>query len=527
VIISESTYRMVRGAFRVKQIQSLHLRGRKEPVQAYLVVGKLEQPTRMRYRDMGGVKTRLVGRQEEVLRLYSAYQRVKESSTPAWVLVSGEAGIGKSRLLMEFANRLEVNEPGVFLMSGRGMERTENVPFFLWKSLFHNRFGMSDNMPLDEACERFMKGTIKWGGEGEGNFSAEEAAFRIGDLIGLQWPEQMVGELVEESPLLRTRKAFQVMRELLGRVCNGGVVVLLLDDLQWADKRSLDLITYLVRPDSESLRMLALGGARPHFFRQDFPGKDLAEVIPLKPIPFNAEMVRMAYPALANVSNAVLRDLARRADGNPYFLEEMVKSLLMRKREVGETRYLTVPDYFPETLQAMLQARLDELPRDARDVAMLASVVGRVFWLDAVTTIARYPARTGLLHVPMDTLVKVVKSALDKLMLAEMVFPRAGSVFVGEQEFIFKHTLLRDAAYSRLPEKYRRLYHNVVAQWLRQRASPDFYARVAEHYELGRNQQESIKYYRMAAEYARSRGAEEEAEELQRRSKALIRDPGE
>ena len=159
----------------------------------------------------------------------------------------------------------------------------------------------------------------------------------------------------------------------------------------------------------------------------------------------------------------------------------------------------------------MLQARLDALSAEARHVALLASVVGRVFWIGAVLAVAQYSTDTGLLQLEAAKPDRLITEGLAEMVKAELAFPRAGSMFAGEQEYIFKHSLLRDVAYSLLPIKYRRQYHLAVARWLKTYAGPDFTAIVAEHLEQAGAVAEAAGHYALAARHAMLRGADGEA----------------
>jgi predicted ATPase len=243
-------------------------------------------------------------------------------------------------------------------------------------------------------------------------------------------------------------------------------------------------------------------------------------VITLKPIPVSSEIVGAAYPSLAELPKPILGELAYRSDGNPYFLEELVKSLVKSGLlEPGHTDVEIIEQLRsqpPESLRALLQARLDGLFVEAREVLLLASVVGRVFWVGAVLAAARssHSQGTGFLKPVPSRIENLIQDALQQLEWAELVFPRAGTKFSDEQEYIFKHSLLRDVAYNLLPHKYRRQHHLAVARWLAKRRDPDFRIMVANHLEKAHMLLESSKQYEIAAREAQARGAVQEAQWL-------------
>lgn len=525
ILTTESTYRAGRGLFRMRRLNPVPIRGKTETITPYVVEDRLEQPSRVRYRDSGGLETIMVGRDEEWTQLMSLYRGSQASFTPTFGVVVGEIGLGKSRLLMEFTSRIEAEERKITLLSVRGLAQADKSPYFLWKSLWKDRFGLTDDLEPEQAREKFLRGVLALWGHRLGSVSAVEAAHMIGDLIGLSWPNSPFVTKYADAPIFRARRAFEMTRELLSRIADTGPTVLLLDDLQWVDKGSLDLIAYLMEPSPQALPLLILAGARPELFRKEVRWANMAKVIQVKPIPFNPKLVRAAYPALRNAPEPLLKQLAERADGNPYFLEEMVKSLVQSLTVESEVPSGQVP--WPErmdppaSLRTLLQSRLDALPREARDVALLASVIGRVFWEGAILAEARQPIGTGLLNLPPEVLERVLQNALRQLVRAELAFPRTGSIFAGEKEYIFKHSLLREVAYSMLPIKYRQYYHLAVAGWLAQRAGPDFQVVVAEHFEEAGDRNRAVKHYQQGAEFAKARGAEEEVNWISNRVKSL------
>ncbi len=522
VVISESTYRLIRGAFQVRRIpEPLHLRGKTEPIQAYLVEGTAPQPGRMRYRGADSLETHMVGREAELNRLLVLYDQAMHASTPQLVLVSGDVGIGKSRLLMEFSNQLEVSEQVVTLIASRALAQISQVPYYLWKSIWQLYFSLQESDPLEVSRDKFLQAVQRVWGNQLGPASGVEAAHLIGSLIGISWPDSPFLARFDGNPDGRVRHAYALTRELLRRMSSNRPTALLFDDLQWADGGSLDLLNYILTPTEQALPLLVVASSRPEFIRHNPRWANRGSVIELGSLSVNADIVAAAYPDVRDVSHEVLTELAKQTDGNPYFLEEMIKYLLtsgMLHEELTEQQILgrlrTQP---PESLRIMLQARLDKLSPEARSVALLASVVGRVFWVGAVRAEVRVAddMGTGLLKsYPLGVVDRVIQDSLRQLIRAELAFPKANTSFSMEQEYIFKHMLLRDVAYSLLPHKNRPRYHLAVAQWMSDHDTPEFKVMAANHYELGGMLMDAARYYEAAAELALLSGAPHQAEEM-------------
>ena len=540
IIISESTFGLVRGAFRLTRLSPVLVKGKAGPLTIYEVNGLSNSAGQLRPPGAGGLETNMVAREPEMARLNEAYRKSLSARVPTLALVIGEPGLGKSRLLLEFTRQLVAEQPGLTLFSARCLAQTSRVPFFAWKSLFYKRFNLSDTASAVTARAEFQRGIGALWGRPDDPSQPIEAAHLIGSLAGLDWPDSPYLPAAADLPAARVQRGFERIRQLLSRVCAAGPGVLALDDLHWADSGSLDLLNHLLEPRDEALPLLILAGARPEFMSASQRLRGSTEPILLNPLPVSAEVVAAAYPRLRGQPRATLELLAHRAEGNPYFLEELVKGLLPSGDSVqasasqtaaaarrGEDILFGRPDSLPSTLRATLQARLDALSAEARGLALMASVVGRVFWIGAVQASAHQSPDTGLLNLPLAEIEAGWRNALVELVRAELVLPHTSGVFAGEPEYIFKHTLLREVAYGMLPYKRRRLYHAAVAGWLLARAGPDFMAMVAEHLELAGNFPAAEQHYEQAARFAQQRGAVQEADWLEARARELHdRPPG-
>lgn len=518
--ISEDTYHFVRGGFRVRELAPLQLKGIEELIQPYKVEEALKQPSKLRYHSVGGLETRMVGREGELKRLNNLFLDSKGQDQPTMALITGEAGLGKSRLLMEFVSSTEVHHPRLMVMSSRALQQTKQVPFFLWKELWSNRFDLSDDEDQETGREKIVQGVRTLWGQQLGEISAIEAAHFIGDQIGFRFPGSPYLQPYTDNAERRKKRSYRAHAELLSRARQQGPLILVLDDLQWADASSLDLILYLLTETRSRLPMLILGGARPQI-REVSPGLvRRANVIRLDPLPVSERLVRKAYPALKEAPSSLLQELAGRAEGNPYYLEELVKRLFKTGYDGVSEEEITRD--LPPSLHMLLQSRLDLLSPPSRAAALLAAVVGRVFWKGAVYSLFQNPNDvTGIFSNSRKDLSDNLDDSLEELMRSELAFPRMGSAFSGEREYIFKHSMLRDVAYGLIPKKYRSQCHLVVADWLSVRAGQERSVIVANHYHQGGDLQKAISFYKQAEKYARSQGNDREAQELAKQIEVL------
>lgn len=478
--IGENTLRLVRGSFRVRRLEPTKVKGKVELVQPYAVEGRLVSLGRIRYQSADSLVTNMVGRDEELAKLGSIYDRAFETNKPQMALISGDVGIGKSRLLMEFGNALENGGENVNILSTRGLAQTSKIPFYMWRALLRNRFDVRDDDTTPAANEKWASGiTAVWGNDPQD--SKIEVTQVLGEMIGLSGQS----DLTNNDKL---KRIFFLTRELLRRLSKHKRLVLFFDDLQWADRESLHLLAHMLSTEEPPLQTMIVGVARPEFLKNQTHWHNLARVINLDSLTITSEMVREAYPDLQSLPTPVLQEISLHAEGNPYFLEEIVKTLVKSGLLNDNIDSLDIHNsllaQISESLHATLQARLDSLSREARTVALLASIVGRVFWVGAVLAEARsklLPGSTPMINVPEPVVERFVQDGLRQLVQAELAFPRSGTKFSEEQEYIFKNSYLRDVAYSLIPNRNRAQYHAAVAEWMKQKTDPAFQAMAREH----------------------------------------------
>ncbi len=478
VIIGENTLRMVKNRFRVKRLEPTYLKGKTEKIQTYAVEGHLAAPGRIQYQGADSLITNMVGREQEISKIQLLYDFAFQAFHPVMALINGEVGFGKSRLLLEFGRVLDLKGEDVNILSARGLAQTSRIPYYLWRQLIRNRFGLKDGESLELNDSKWTEEiNALWDDDALQNRS--QITRVLGSMIGLYDDKEI--ESKQES-------IFELTHEMLRRITARRKMVILLDDLQWADKESLQLLNYLITHEGANLQIFILATCRPEFLIQASQWRNLARVIDLPPLEMDAESVVKAYPDLVNISKPILDEIAQKAENNPYFLEEIVKSLIkaglldqnLSENEI-QTRLLV---QIPESLRGTLQARLDNLSREARTVALLSSVVGRIFWVGAILEQVRSKPSNGvtpMINVPESVSVRFVQDGLRQLVRAELAFPRSGSQFSDEQEYIFKNTYLRDVAYSLIPNRNRAQYHRAVAEWMKQHTDPAFITMANEH----------------------------------------------
>jgi class 3 adenylate cyclase/tetratricopeptide (TPR) repeat protein len=498
ILISHDTYRHVRGVFDVLAQEPIQVKGKAEPVQTYVVQRAKPRAFRLATRGVEGIETRMVGRDHELGMLQEAYADAIESAETRVVTVVGEAGVGKSRLLYEFDNWIELRPELVTYFKGRGTPNTQNVAYSLFRDLFAFRFDIRDSDSAAVALAKFQSGMSP-------HIESDQAAV-AGQWLGFDFSASAaVQRLLGATGFAETARAHLV--RYFRNVLAEDPAVVLLEDIHWADDLSLDLVLHLsgIFPAAP---LLVVALARPIFFeRRPHWGEGEAAFKQLELSPLSKrctlELLDEILQRVDEIPQAFRDLVANEAEGNPFYVEELVKMLIDQGvieivtsdelRVTSEeppnssltTRHSSLETWrvrtdrlaglkVPPTLTGLLQARLDGLPRRERETLQRASVIGRKFWDDAVA---------DLLKTEQEIVAEILEAIRDR----ELVFHRERSSIANVDEYIFKHALLRDVAYETVLLKYRPQLHDRVARWLESHAGErinEYLGLIADHYIL-------------------------------------------
>jgi len=523
ILISHDTYRLVRGAFDLAAQQPLTVKGRAAPVLTYLVERARPWAFRRTGRGVQGVETRMVGRQAETELLQAAVRTVIDRRQCRVVTVVGEAGVGKSRLLDEF-DLWAQDQPQDFVhFKGRVDRQMQHQPHALLRSLFSFHFAIQDSDPSGVARDSLVRGLMPGfqADQSSSEAQVEMKAHIIGQLLGFDFSASPhVQDIGQDAQQLRDRALIYIGDYFRARAAEHPVL-LTLEDLHWADDSSLEAVERLAASLSMGVAgaspVLILCAARPSLYerrpdwgsRQEFHSR--LDLVPLTN-EHSRDLVEQILQRMHEVPPP-LRDLVvSGAEGNPFFLEELVKMLIEEGVILVERTAWSVDTdrlgdlQVPPSLTGVLQARLDRLPFDQRQVLQQASVIGRLFWDLAVAYIA---ARA---QTEPDS--QQVSQVLASLQRREMVFHQDPSAIEGADEFLFKHAMLREVTYEGVLKRLRRTYHGLAADWMMAQAAEresEYLGTLAEHLALAGRTGEALVYLRRAAERAAAAYANAEA----------------
>jgi tetratricopeptide (TPR) repeat protein len=507
LLISRHTYQHIRGVFDFQPQEPIQAKGFPEPVQVYQVLG------RTRRRGVEGIETHMVGRQAELKALQDSYYAVVEDGERQIVTIVGEAGLGKSRLLYEFENWLDLQPQAMLPYRGRARLETRRLPYGLLRDMFAFHFAIQDDDPAQVVREKMVTGFAETLGPGE---TTDLHAHFVGQFLGYDFGESPHIAPAKDDPQQIWDRGQSYMADYFQAVSSQHPTLILFEDMHWADDGSLDVIARLGLALADH-PVLLICAARPGLYERRphwFEGQAFHRRLDLHPLSKrdSRQLVKEVLQKVDQVPDSLRELVVSNAEGNPFYVEELIKMLIEDGVVVkGEKRWLVQLDRLPAiqvptTLTGVLQARLDALPEEERMVLQQASVVGRVFW-DAIIA---YLNRSG----PGGLADETVRDGLDALREREMVYRRDLSAFTGAAEHIFKHTLLREVAYETVLKRARRSYHALVAEWITEHSSEragEIPQIIAYHLEQAGKKKKALEYLTLAGEKAAASYANEEA----------------
>ncbi len=511
ILISQETYRHVRGIFDVSEFDSPDLRNKPESAKIYSVKSVKPRAFRLGRRGVEGIETRLVGRNYELEKMLDALQTVFEDGEIQVISIIGDAGLGKSRLLFEFRDRVELMNEKVRVFNARSTETMRGLPYSLARDLFSARFEiLEDDLP-QIAREKLVKGFLKLTeNSGLTTSNAEIKIHFIGHLIGFDFSDSPhIKGILDDLQQIQTC-ALHYAAQFFSAISLEIPTVFYLDDLHWADEKSLEFFDYLGRNCTASA-ILILEFARPSLFEhrphwgEGQPSRTRLDLAALT----KRESRSLVEDILQKMPSGVpssLRDLiVSNAEGNPFYVEELIKMLIDRQAinansdqwildesRLGETEV-------PATLSGVLQARLDKLTFWEKLILQQASVIGREFWDKAVENFG------AEIDVP---------TVLESLRRKELLYRHETSAFSGANQYLFKHALLRDATYETVLLGERRVWHEKTAEWLIEtdgERADEYAATIAEHFEKAQNAQQTARWFGRAGNQASKTHAAESA----------------
>jgi class 3 adenylate cyclase/tetratricopeptide (TPR) repeat protein len=478
IVVGDTTYRATKDVFEYEPLEPVAVKGKAESLPLWHAIA----PRRRFGVDVEPiVRTPLIGRDDDLALLQSIYTRTLRDASVQLVTVAGEPGVGKTRLLAEFRKWVDDRSELVFWRQGRSLSYGAGITYWALGEMVKAQAGILESDTPEEAAAKL------------GVAVAEAAA----DPSEREWLNASLAPLVGASAASAGERdeSFTAWRRFMEGIASERPLVLVFEDLHWADDALVAFVEHLV-DWSTDVPLLVLCSARPELYERHSGwggGKRNSNTISLSPL--GADETARLLAAL--LQKAVLpaetqRTLLERAGGNPLYAEEFVRMLSDRGvlTELGDLRAEDIP--VPDNVQALIAARLDTLPPDRKALLHDGAVVGKVFWAGAIASMGNRDE-------------DFVRAGLHELARKELVRAARTSSVSEQAEYSFWHLLVRDVAYSQIPRAERGRKHVAAAEWLESMAGE----RVTDHAEL------LAYHYEQALELAKAAGNVSETKRLE------------
>jgi class 3 adenylate cyclase/tetratricopeptide (TPR) repeat protein len=423
ILIGPGTASLVRGRVELEPLEPRDIRGFGQPVVAHRVVCAIELG-----RPLRSLAAPLVGRDSELELLENTFARTVRDKRATLLTIYGDPGVGKSRLAREFVAGLDRAN----VLAGRCLPYGEGVTYWPLAEMVKSSAGITDDDPLDEAQRKIRE------------YCEDDA---VADLLGLA-----VGVLEAVEGERSQQEISWAARAWAEQLAAAQPLVLVFEDVHWGEEPLLELIEHLAAWVREQ-PLLLLCIARPELLdiRPAWGGGRVRstslELEPLQP----DESAELVAALTAELELPVdIKAVLAKSEGNPLFVEETIRMLAERPRDGAER--------IPDTLQALIAARIDRLPGAERALLQRAAAMGRIFMAGALAQ----------LSPELD-----VSDALDGLLLRDLIVREPRATISGEQAFKFRHVLIREVAYAGLSKMSRAELHRAFAGWLKERAGDE------------------------------------------------------
>ncbi len=479
ILASEMTYRATRHAIEYREREPVQAKGKAEPISVWEA---LQARARFGVDVVQEVHAPLVGREREVTLLRESLARVREERSPQLVTLVGVPGIGKSRLVYELMQFVEADPELTTWRQGRSLPYGEGVAFWALGEMAKAQASVLETDSAEDAARKLSEAVH------QAIPDAKDAGWVTGHflpLVGAGGDAELGAD--------RRSEAFAAWRRFFEALAEQRPLVLVFEDLHFADKGLLDFIDHLVEWAS-GVPILVVATARPELLERRAGwggGKANATTVSLPPLTDEATATLIGALLSRPVLEAqTLSELLTRAGGNALYAEQYARMLLERG-EVGE-----LP--LPESIQGIIAARLDALDAEEKDLLQDAAVIGKVFWAGAVAALDGRLSRAAL------------DERLHGLERKQFVRRERRSSVADETQYAFVHLLVRDVAYGQIPRTARAEKHRLAASWIESLGRPQDHAEMLAH------------HYVSALRLTRAAGRG--AEELEQRARNALRD---
>lgn len=499
IVIDSQTQRRVRTHFRLHSHDLVEIKGFDEMVAFYTVLEKIQQPkTEFTINNIVGREMPFVGRETDVKQILDIWERSLRDKKFHVISIMGEVGLGKSRLLQHVTEKMN-EQPVTQINMFADYERRE-MSHNLLRNLLISRCNLSDDTPPDVARDRIKEYIEQsWNDPDAQAVSAVLSYMYTSDSD----PEYQY-QAIRRGGHLQQRMIFSWVARWFNGMAESAPLLIVVDNLQWIDPLSVDLLEYLATALHDEAGIIIAAG------RNDIRVMNTGYMrtisnhsqLPLEQLNNSAtnDLIKAVLQDVERMSSSVTDSIIERANGNPLFVREFLSMLfdsnVIQSKEnrwqFNIIKYDATISELPSGLTGVLQARLDELPIQARQIIQAASVIGQRFWSGIVNEM-----------LGMNT-----EAVLEDLVQRGIIFQNAESSFDNEREYQFRHNLYREVAYGMLTRAKQETYHGDVTRWLvtRMAGKPEYFPMLAEQFSKAAQHEASLFTYLEAVQNRRSRG---------------------
>jgi class 3 adenylate cyclase/tetratricopeptide (TPR) repeat protein len=500
ILVGWDTYRQSEGYFNFEELEPTKVKGKKEPVRIYRVLSPKEEPSKIHR--LRGLRAELIGRKVELAKLEEAVNNLRKGKS-AIFSISGDAGTGKSRLVEEFKATLDSKE--IQWLEGHAYSYSKNIPYFPLIDFLNRVLQIEEGDPPAKLREKFESGIRNLVGK------REDIIPYIGILYALDYPE-----IESVSPEFWKFRVTEGIQEVLSALAKKTPTIFCLEDLHWADPSFIELLRNIAVKVSEPAIVLCV--YRPEFSL--FKSSQLNEIgriyreIRLTDLsPSDSEHMLESLLKTETIPSDLRRLVQDRAEGNPFYLEELVNSLIESEtliRDNGSwkvTRALTESE-ISSTIHGVIIGRLDRLEKGRKKILQEASVIGRSFLYEILKRITE--------------LKQDIDDALRGLEQLDLIRTRS---LQPDLEYMFKHAVTQEVVYNGLLKKERSDIHEriglIMEQLLKDRLT-EFYETLAFHFKQGQSVHKAVDYLMKSGEKSLKRYAVEESHQYYKEAFELL-----
>jgi len=479
ILISGATRHSVRGYCSTRKMGVFSLRGKTERVPTWEVTKAREALTRFEVEAQRGL-THFVGRLDELRALHDSFARAREGQGQVLSLI-GEAGIGKSRLLLEFRRQLDLKDAK--WLEGHALSFGKSMAFHPLIDMMKRNFHIEENEPEDKTVQKIDRGVLQFGDD------LETILPFLRYLITRDAGDPIVQKM---APQLRRSEILRSLRHLLIRAADVRPQILLFEDLHWFDQATEDALVFLANSIHNSRVLVVCTYRRGYANPIGNRAFHTRIMLPSLSAEDSLEITRLML-ATEHLPESLKELIVKKAEGNPLFVEEIVRTL----RESGtirntEDRYEFTQSVeaiiVPASIQDVLMARIDRLDDRLKKTLQIAAVIGREFTYQLLNHLADTPAST-------ENDLRELENA--ELVQSQQIFP--------ELVYTFKHALTQEVAYRSLLKQHRKELHQKIGgaiEDLYKDRAAEFYEVLAYHFARGEKWRKALEYFTKAGNKA-------------------------